>query len=206
MSSAHEDLAKGKPRYWGVETGIVVDNVDPKGLYRIRASIEGICEKTAWAFPVGVGGGTTPDATGQPTPRSGQMVVPPIGAQVAIQFLGGDIERPIYQLGWPKLPDTGSEMPTEAAAVSPEDVPLIQTIHESGRIKIWVDERPGKEQVGIQDKLDGTTTSIQIDLVNGAVRINGTAAVTVNAVGRVDITGAEVYVAGRLVVPNGKPI
>src|ERR1700712_1760831 len=137
MSSSNEDIADGKVRYFAIEHGKVIDNVDPQGLYRVRIKIHGIVEKSQWAWPVGTMGGGSKGR--------GAWVVPDIGADVVVQFLGGDVERPVYQTAWwGKLKDGTEELPTEAAGLSPEDTAKVQTIHESSRLKIWVDEREGK--------------------------------------------------------------
>lgn len=197
MSSANEDLAAGRVRYYGVEHGLVIDNEDPEGLYRVRAEVPGLIEKTPWMFPIGTQGGGAP--------QRGAWTVPDVGASVAIFFIGGDVERPVYMCGWWKTPDAGSQMPSEAKAVPLTEVHKVQTVHESKRVRIWVDERDDKEQLSIQDKTN-EDVFIQVDLKNGVVKISALAALQLEAVGRVEIKGAEVIIQERLVLPDSKPI
>lgn len=195
--TANEDLMDGKPRYFAPEHGVVTDNADPLGLYRVKLRVPGIIEETEWALPFGTQGGGSKGR--------GAWVVPDVGADVVVQFLGGDVERPIYQCGWWGIPDAGTEMPTEAAAVDPADAHKVQTIHESSKLKVWVDERPGKEQLGIQNK-DDENTFIQIDLANGTITLQATAALILKSYGLVKIEGIQVYISDRIVTPDSKPI
>lgn len=197
MSSAHEDLMDGKPRYWGAQAGFVVDREDPEGLHRIRVEIPGLIDKTAWALPFG--------GPGSGSAQRGAWVVPDKGALVVVFFIGGDVERPIYTGGWWGTPDAGSEMPTEAKAVSPAEAFNISTIHETSRFKIWVDERAGKEQLAIQDKTV-EDVFLQFDLTSGTITISAAAALILKAQGLVNIEGAQVTVNGRLVLPDSKGI
>lgn len=197
MSSANEDLQDGKVRYFAPEKGTVVDNADPEGLYRCRIEVPGIIEKTDWAYPIGTNGGGSKGR--------GSWVVPEIGALVVVMFIGGDVEHPVYMGGWWKLPDEGPELPTEAQAVGPEDAYKIQTIMETKKLKVWVDEREGKEQFGIQDK-DDDTTFLQFNFVNGVVTISGSTGVIIQSDGVVKITGSQVIILDKPVVPNGAPI
>ena len=70
---------------------------------------------------------------------------------------------------------------------------------------MWVDERDGKEQFGLQDK-DDDTTFLQIDFTTGVLTISGSTAVVIKSDGAVSIEGSSVSILGRNVLPNGKQI
>jgi hypothetical protein len=195
--TANEDMMDGKARYFAPEVGVVIDNADPDGLYRVRARIPGIIEKTAWAYPVGTQGGGSKGR--------GAWTVPDVGADVVIMFIGGDVEHPVYMTAWWGIRPEGTEMPTETAAVDVTEAYKVQTIHESSRVKIWVDERPGKEQIAIQDKTI-EENFIQIDLSSGIVQISALGGLLLNSVGVINIDGLQVNINGRQVLPDSKGI
>ena len=197
MSTVNEAIQSGRVYYGAPEHGKVIDNKDPDGLYRVKVRIPGIMDETDWAFPIGTQGGGSKGR--------GAWTVPDVGADVIVMFLGGDYQRPLYMTGWWGMPTAGTEMPTETAAAPKEDAHKIQTIHESSRLKVWVDEREGKEQLGIQDKND-PDTFMQIDMSQGSITISATSAVVIKCLGLVEIDGAQVNIAGRLVLPDSKPI
>jgi hypothetical protein len=207
VSSAEEDRQQGRHAYYAPEHGKVIDNVDPEGLHRIRASVAGIVEKTAWAYPIGTDGGGSA--------QRGRNRVPEIGADVIIQFLGGDLERPVYQAAWwGTLADGTDERPTEVAAVPNAEAHQIASIYEGRRLKVWVDERDGKQQLGIQDKgppgvseaAQAMLPFIQIDIETGTITLFSSAGTNIRSIGRISIEAAEVYIMGRLVLPDSKPI
>ena len=80
-----------KKRFYGKYRGFVVDNIDPEQLGRISATVLDILGDipTTWALPC------VPVA-GMIGLASGIYVVPPIGANVWIEFEHGDINYPIW--------------------------------------------------------------------------------------------------------------
>lgn len=195
--SANEDLMAGRVRYFAPEMGVVTDVVDEKGLYRIRAEVPGIIAKTAWAWPIGTMGGGSP--------QRGAMTMPVVGSDVVIFFVGGDVERPLWMAAHWGEPKAGSEMPTEAKAVPPQERHLISTIHESSRVKVWVDEREGKEQLVIQDKLV-EEVMVQVNLANGAIVLSSLSALTLKTLGQLRIEALQIQLNEHLVMPGDKPI
>ena len=189
MSTVNEDLIEGKLLYMP-QHGVVVRNDDELSRHRIKASIDGICEETQWAYPCVMGGGS---------PQRGGHAVPPVGAHVVLLFLGGDIERPVYLGGW----WVDDEIPTDLQGLSPEDSALVQVI-ETSRFKVTIDERSGKEQLVMQDKTTGDV--IQMDGANGGIQIKATTTLLLHADGQVDIDAAQVTIAGRPVLTDGRGI
>jgi hypothetical protein len=200
VSSGTEAVADGKHYYGAPEKGFVTDNNDPEGLYRVRVNVPGLIEKTDWIYPIGGPGGGSKGRGG--------WTVPAVGALVVVMFIGGDIEHPVYMCGWWGTDDGkggGPEMPTEAQAVDPADAWQVQTIWEGNNVKVWVDETPGKEQLGIQDKNDDTTF-FQMNFTNGVITISGSTGVVIKSDGFVEITGSQVKILDKIVLPNGKAI
>lgn len=74
------------PNY-GKYRGKVVDSIDPDQLGRILASVPAISEMPlSWAMP----------ATPYAGPGVGLFAIPPVGANVWIEFEGGDANYPIW--------------------------------------------------------------------------------------------------------------
>lgn len=75
------------PRFYGKYRGKVLENIDPLFLGRISASVPAVSDMpTGWALPC------TPYAGLQ----VGLYLIPPIGANVWIEFEGGDPDYPIW--------------------------------------------------------------------------------------------------------------
>ncbi len=134
----------GEPRYYGFYFGIVVDNVDPEKLGRVRVKIPGLVEpESNWAWPFAMGGGSA---------QSGGWSPPKKGAAVGVMFNGGDIDgETAYFSGWYGR----GESPSPAKDASPEDAANKIKAFESDRHLVVLDGRGGKEQVLIKDKASG---------------------------------------------------
>lgn len=209
----HPELAFFAP--W---PGVVVDNVDPDGLHRVKIRIDGLIEpSTDWAFPLtGAGGGSA---------QRGAHVVPAINATVVVQFLGGDPERPVYQPAWwgrvqtsesPNRDQYKSEMPGDADAAGAE-AHQVQVIELEG-ISITVDERGGKRLLAIYDRelreraaadtelaaLGVGDPIIEYDIEGKGLTLSSLSAVVIKSKGIVTIDGLEVHVNGKLALDNGK--
>lgn len=74
--------------FFGKFRGVVTDNRDPDGIGRIRARVPDATgeRETGWALPALPYAGDS----------VGLFVLPPVGANVWIEFEGGDTELPIW--------------------------------------------------------------------------------------------------------------
>lgn len=183
------------PRLLTPNGGIVVDTKDPEGLYRVRVSIPGFVEKSAWAFPVGTMGGGGP--------KRGGWVVPPEGSDVVVWFLGGDIERPIYTSGAWGNPDAGTEMSTALDTVPVDERAKVQSF-ELGPMVLTFDEREGKRLLALENKESGD--SITWDFEQHALEFNITTALLLHCTGAIDINALQVSINERIVATSPKGI
>jgi len=77
----------GGMKYHGLYMGKVVDRSDPDGNGRVRVQIPGLIDdRSAWAKPKGMG-----------FTFWGMVKVPPLDADVYVQFLNGELDQPVYE-------------------------------------------------------------------------------------------------------------
>jgi hypothetical protein len=194
MLSAAEDLKAGNVRYYAPAMGVVVDNADPEGNRRVRVRVPGLVEKSAWAWPITGGGGSA---------RRGSHVVPAVGADVVVQFLGGDVERPIYSGGpWSAAAQAGDER-SEDVVEAGEGAHKVQTL-ELEDLRITVDERDGNRAIRLLNKR--TQDFITIDVVAGGLQVRMTSAILIQCLGLVSIEAAAITLNERPVLPDSAPI
>jgi hypothetical protein len=189
VATVNEDLIEGRLLYMP-QNGVVTRVDDPKGKHRVKASVDGICEETQWAYPLCAGGGG---------PGRGGHVAPKVGSDVVVIFLGGDIERPVYLPAW----WGDDEVPEDLRDASPEEAARVQVL-ELDRYKVVVDEREGREQLVVQDKATGDM--LQLDGATGGVLLKATTRLVLRCDGDVSVEGLTVTINGRPVLPDAKPI
>lgn len=132
------------PDLYGVFHGTVVDREDPKVLGRVRVLVPGLIEPASeWALPDGTAGGGSA--------ARGKYAVPELGADVFVQFLMGDVDRPIYRPGHWGEPGGQTEVPTYLAGLSKTDAPNVR-VEETKNFLLVFDDREGHEQILIKDK------------------------------------------------------
>jgi uncharacterized protein involved in type VI secretion and phage assembly len=101
-------------KHYGLYRGTVANNVDPMQIGRVMAIVPDVGGATplGWAMPC------VPLA-GQ---QMGTFMVPQVGANVWIQFEGGDPDRPVWTGGWW---GAASEVPALALSGAPGDPPIV---------------------------------------------------------------------------------
>lgn len=136
--------------FYGKYRGVIVDNNDPLKMGRIRARVPTVFgdKETGWALPCAPYGGK----------NVGFLFVPPVGANVWIEFEAGNTEIPIWSgCFW----STG-----EAPSVAPE-VKVIKTDFAT----ITVKDTPDAAGISIE-----TVTGLKITMnMNGIELSNATA-------------------------------
>jgi uncharacterized protein involved in type VI secretion and phage assembly len=143
-------------RYYGKYRGVVTTNEDPNNVGRIKAQVPAFSDsETGWATPSTPYGGN----------GVGMFFIPPVGANVWIEYEGGDPELPIWSgCFW----DQG-----EAPADSP-DIKIIKTDFA----KININDASGSGEITIEG-LTGVKIVLDsdgIELSYGATKIKLTAA------------------------------
>lgn len=203
MLGPHDD-----PRLFVPHEGIVVDVKDERGMHMIRARIPGFIDAdpvtgevatTRWAKPLTLGGGS---------PQRGGHVVPAVGSQVVIWFLGGSIKAPAYQsYCWAE-----NTLP-QRIAESGADAHLVQSF-QVGSFAMTIDERPRDAEAGtgqlveiadLSDVVEGDpepATTITFDLLNKTLDISAGALLRLRAAGRVHILAPEFRVNDSVFRPG----
>jgi len=161
----------------GKYRGVVVDNADPSKLGRIRVRCDEVAGSTplTWAlpcFPV-AGNGV------------GIVSIPPVGAQVLVEFMGARIDAPVWVGGFYGLEDKvpphvqkDASDPTQMVFLS-DGVGIVITGGESGgSIKLICGDGPSitLSSAGIEISAAGksvTVTGSPITLNGEALRIEG---------------------------------
>ena len=182
---------------FGLYDGVVVDNVDPLRLGRVRVMVPGLIEPASgWAMPIGgTGGGST---------AQGFYRVPKIGAEVSVQFVQGNIDAPRFLVGPWGAPGGVPDSPTYLHALSPVQAVQVGVL-QTDRWEIVLDDRPGHEMLRIKD-LRFDTDMVEIDGVSHGVTISGTAAVLIRSIGVMRLEALQIILNGRIVKPSEDPI
>jgi len=182
-------------RYFGVYEGYVVDRDDPQQDGRVRVRIPGmIDDRSAWARPRGGG-----------SKRWGKVAVPPDEADVLVQFINGDIDRPIYEPFDFGHPDGDREMFPEH-----DDPDVI--VMGFGPFRLVVDLRddvsPSAMLKQVHQLSDGSETDTAwIQLINNSIQVHADSAVEVDGASLVNIKSAgDIQIKNRKVLPNVRPI
>lgn len=198
MATEHDGQGR---KFTAFYAATVVENADPERLGRVRVRIEGLLERSAWAFPLGHARGGSKHV--------GAFSVPPVGAEAGVFFHAGDTDHPYYLPGYygaGEVPGPvggyrdGSDPPAPTTAEEATHV----TAFEGERYVVVLDERAGKERAFLRDKVSGD--ELLLDGVTKGVTLSATTVLTLTAKGMVNITGLQVLINGRLVKPAGPPI
>ena len=112
MSDTERALAQSlrKERKYGKFRGFVVDNADPDKRGRIRVQVPALLgeQSTDWALPCFPCGGLA---------DQGWFCVPELGAQVWVEFEGGDLAYPIWSgTFWQQAGDVPAEVSAQPAS------------------------------------------------------------------------------------------
>lgn len=219
MSELDAIVAQGLRRQaaFGKYRGFVTDNADPDKLGRIKLQVPALLgeQATDWALPCLPCGGLA---------NQGFLCVPDVGAQVWVEFEGGDLAYPIWTgTFWQQASDVPSEVADQATTrvlkTTAGHVLLfedksgdeaIQLLHSQGA-KLELD---AKGSIAITDKqgatvtLDADNNRIQIEDANGNVLTMSSSGTTIEDANgnKVEMTSSGINVKGTQVVVEGQQV
>jgi uncharacterized protein involved in type VI secretion and phage assembly len=145
-------------QYFGKYRGKVESNTDPNQMGRIQVSVPAVLGQgqQSWALPC------TPYAG----PGVGWFAIPPVGANVWVEFEGGDTDYPIWSGGFWGSGDCPASPATDKMKVLKTDTATITINDNSGEIKI---ETSSGMKIGM------SSSGIELDNGQGAtVKLSGT--------------------------------
>jgi uncharacterized protein involved in type VI secretion and phage assembly len=192
FSQFDDDITRHDTRHLGMFVGYVTHRSDPEKLGRVRVCIPGLLEPySSWAWPLGtVGGGSK---------NRGFFAVPEEGAEVAVFFNQGDVDEPYYlSTHWGK-PDGQSEVPEEAQKDPPDN-----RVFATETFCVEFDETAGSRKLKLTNRKTGDF--LLFDAEDNTITLQGTTAITIKAIGAINIQATQITIAGRVVRPVGDPI
>jgi uncharacterized protein involved in type VI secretion and phage assembly len=135
-------------QYFGKFRGTVVNNLDPRRMGRVQIQVPSILgdNRLNWAMPCVPYGGS----------GVGFYMIPPVGANIWVEFEGGDPDYPIWAgCFW----DEG-DVPADPA------IPQMKVI-KTDSATLTVDDTPGAGGVKIE-----TTSGMKIEISVSGIEIN----------------------------------
>ncbi|MGE0324083.1 MAG: phage baseplate assembly protein V [Polyangiaceae bacterium] len=192
MTQFDDDLEQDATPMLGLYVGYVTQRDDPEQLGRVKVCIPGLLEpESAWAWPLGTGGGGSKD--------TGLFAVPEVGAEVGVFFNRGDVDAPYFlAANWGK-PNGESEVPEEAQRLSPDN-----RVMATPTFRVELDESKGARKLRLTNKKTGD--HLVFDAEENSVTLEATTAITLKAVGAISLEATQVTIAGRVVRPIAEPI
>lgn len=178
-------------RLLGIYAGVVTNRDDPERLGRVKVRVPGRIEpESNWAWPRGGG-----------ARRWGHVNVPPVAASVFVQFVNGDPDQPLWELG-PTLPgDQFLEHETPDVSVwglGPFRLVIDNRAEVQTAALRVVKEINGEEQVIVELLLNAQTNS---------ARLFATTALQLASRGIIDLDcDGDVQVKGRKILPANRPV
>lgn len=205
-------------RFYGLYEGVVIANDHPEKAGWCRIRIPGLIDEgTGWARPCGAPGGGGTNTPGQ---RRGLHMPTPVGADVIVGFLQGDVDAPVFWTGtYGSNVEGKSEVPgivggyakpnrDTAAPGTPETVTAAEatqiTALETANYVVIIDDRPGKVRLVLQDK--NTGDGITFDGVAKTLEIVGLSSIMIRTEGNLTLRGAQLILNDRAVLASTKGI
>jgi len=160
------------PRFFGKYRGKVETNLDPLGMGRLQVSCAAVLGTTtlAWAMPCSPYAG----------PGVGLFMIPPVGAQLWVEFEGGDVDFPIWSGGFWGTGDAPSPAPGPqqiAAKILKTDAVTLTLSDLPGGGGVTLEVNP--PAVALAAKVEITSTGITISLSASKIEITA-AGVAIN--------------------------
>jgi len=164
---ADHGLGETSTSHYGRYRGTVTANLDPQGLGRVQISCPAVLVggRQAWAMPSSPYAGS----------GVGLFTVPPVGANVWVEFEGGDIDYPVLAGCFWGQGETPSSTGLAATKVLKTDC-----------LTLTIDDTPGAGGVTMEVTSPTGKLTIKLDtagitLTNGAMKVQlGPASVSIN--------------------------
>ncbi len=206
-------------RYYGKYRGVVTDKDDPQQLGRVQVQVPAVLgeEVSLWALPCMPHGGLRGE---------GLFTVPEVGAQVWVEFEGGDMEYPIWTgTFWQR----GEDVPED---VQHDGGPTTRLLATGAGNKLIFEDKDGEESIQLQHpsgaviemshdgaialtdsdgatlKLDAENSQIQLEDSNGnnlLMSREGTSVQDANG-NRIEMAASGIKVEGAQVVVQGQQV
>lgn len=156
-------MDRQQDRLYGKFRGLVVDNIDPMGRGRIKATVPEVlgADPSGWALPCAPYAGA----------GAGQFTIPAPGTGVWIEFEAGDVSRPIWSGTWWA---TG-EPPLSASGAPPQ--PTAKVLRSDTGLLFSLDDQT--QTVTVSDAVG--TNVLTIKVLEGTIELRGTARVVSDA-------------------------
>jgi hypothetical protein len=190
----NSDSFEGK-KIWGLRLGKVLERGDKQLIGRVRAEIPGLMDRTAWARPKGGG-----------SPNNGGISIPPVGADIYIEFINGEPDQPVWSRADWGIVDGESEVFEEH---TDPDVHVFGI----GMFRIVVDDREIEGgQKSCRAKLVKVVGGEEQDIVwieiteGNSLQIHADNAIGLEAGAVIDINAPVVQIKDRKVMANSRPI
>lgn len=153
----------GETRVFGKHRGSVVNNFDLQGLGRVQVQVPSVygTETINWAMPC------VPYAG----PGVGLFMIPPVGANVWVEFEGGDIDFPIWSGCFWGAGETPASQPTTKVLQTPAG---IVTLDEGSTTPVVIETLDGNRvSIGPAGITLETAAGATIELSGPRVSVNG---------------------------------
>jgi hypothetical protein len=209
-----------RTRHFGKYRGFVADNADPRKLGRVRPKVPGLFgnEVLDWALPCLPFGGLA---------DQGFFSVPGIGAQIWVEFEGGDRDHPIWSGAFwqaagdpPKDADGADPAPTSRIFRTPkghvfllEDADDAERIHLAHSAGATLDiDKDGTialtDAGGATVTMDAADHSLVVEDANGnTLTLNSSGTTVEDANGnKIEMAAGGVTVKGRQIVLEGSQV
>jgi hypothetical protein len=161
------------PRFFGKYRGRVETNLDPFGQGRLQVSVPGVLgdARMAWAMPCSPYAG----------PGVGFFMIPPVGAQIWVEFEGGDPDYPIWSGGFWGTGETPSPAP------GPQQV--AQKIIKTDCITLTLNDLPGGGGVTLDVASPAVAVPAKIEVTSAGIVLTVSSA-------KIEVTAAGVAING----------
>lgn len=183
-------------KLWGLYMGTVLERVDPDSNGRIRVRIPGVMERSYWARPRHGG-----------SKNEGLVSVPPLNADVLVQFVNGDPRMPFYERADYGVVKQDREMFEEH---TDPDIHVFGI----GPFRLVVDNRTGEGAAprSARAKLVKVVNGEEEDIAwfelteENSLLIHADSAIGIEAGAIVDINAPSIQLNGRKVMSTTRPV